>query len=248
MKNTEKIFSFLSLILFFLVWEGLVIFNHYPSFILPQPTQIFFRLIKALQDGTLIFNTIITLKEIFLGLVLGFSLAFILGYFIAKLNFVKIFFTPLIVGFQAIPMLALAPLLIIWFGTGIWSKIIVCAATLFFPVLINTIVGFNNIDKNLNELVNSMGANFWQKLIILEIPSSLPILFGGLKIGTTLSVIGAVVGEFVGADKGLGYLINLAGGLYDTPLRFVAFMTLSIIAFSLYYSVSFIEKRLIKWR
>ena len=248
MEKLKKLFSLISLILFFLGWQLIVIIKQYPSFIFPSPKEVLFRFISVIQNGILLYHTKITLQEIFLGLVLGFSLAFVSGYFLAKSPLGEQLFSPLIVSFQAIPILALAPLLIIWFGSGITSKIVVCASTLFFPVLINTIMGFKNIDKQLNELMFSLKANFFQKLIYLEIPSSLPVLFGGLKIGATLSVIGAVVGEFVGADRGLGFLINLAGGLYDTPLRFAAFFTLSLIALFLYKTIGILEKKLVIWR
>lgn len=248
MKKIEKLFPLISLALFFLSWELIVIFKQYPSFILPSPSEVLSRFLTSLKDGTLIYHTKITLKEIFFGLVLGFSLAFSLGLFLAKSKLGEKLISPIIVGLQAIPVLALAPLLVIWFGSGIFTKIIVCASTLFFPVLINTIVGFQNVDQRLFELMYSLKASFYQRLIFLELPSSLPIIFGGLRIAVSLSVIGAVVGEFVGADRGLGFLINLAGGLYDTPLRFVAFISLSLIALLLYNSVNLLEKSLIKWQ
>lgn len=248
MKKIEKLFTLASLVLFLLIWELIIFIKQYPDFIFPSPQTVLSRFFITIQDGTLLYHTKITLQEIFFGLLLGFSSAFTLGYFFAKSKFLSTLISPLIVGFQAIPVLALAPLLIIWFGSGILAKAIVCASTLFFPVLINTIAGFRNIDKQLVQLMRSLEANTFQRLIFLELPSSLPIFFGGLKIGVTLSVIGAVVGEFVGADRGLGFLINLASGLYDTPLRFVAFITLSTIALFLYQSVNILEKKLVKWR
>lgn len=248
MKKIKKLFPLVSLIIFIFCWQLIVTIKQYPDFILPSPKKVLNRFLDVAKDGTLIYHTKVTLQEIFGGLFLGLSLAFSLGYFLSKSKLGERSISPLIVGFQAIPMLAIAPLLVIWFGAGIFSKIIVCASTLFFPVLVNTIIGFKNIDPKLTELMRSLKANLWQKLIFLELPSSLPILFGSLRIGVTLSVIGAVVGEFVGADKGLGFLINLAGGLYDTPLRFSAFLALSLIALFLYHLVYLLEKKLIKWR
>lgn len=248
MKKIKKLLPLISLTLFFLSWELFVQLKQYPDFILPPPTKVFLRFLTAFENKNLFYHLQATLTEIFFGLALGFSLAFLAGYLLAKSKLGENLFFPLIVGFQAVPILALAPLLIIWFGSGILAKIIVCASTLFFPVLINSSVGFKNIDKNLIDLISSLEANFFQRLIYLELPASLPIFFAGLKIGVTLSVIGAVVGEFVGADRGLGFLINLAGGLYDTPLRFVAFITLSFVALLLFYLVNLLEKKLIKWR
>jgi NitT/TauT family transport system permease protein len=248
MKKLEKIYPLLSFILFLAFWQLVVLIKKYPSFILPSPKQTANRLLTAITNGTLLFHSLITLQEIFIGLILGTTLAFSFGLIISKSVFFKKLFSPLFVSFQAIPVLALAPLILIWFGSGIWAKAFVCGATLFFPVLINTVTGLENISRHYYQILDLQKANFWQKLTLVEIPASLPIIFSGLKIGVTLSVIGAVVGEFVGADKGLGFLINLAGGLYDTPLRFASFFTLSLIALTLYSTVAFLEKKLINWR
>lgn len=248
MKKLKRIFFIFPLLLFFLLWQLLLLLKPYPDFILPSPQQVFIRFLGVLQNGLLFYHAQVTLIEILIGLILGFSTAFSCGYFLTKFSLAEKILAPFIVGFQAIPILALAPLLIIWFGAGISSKILVCALTLFFPVLINTLVGFKNIDPHFPQLMRSLGASQWQTLVFLEIPSSLPIIFAGLKIGVALSVIGAVVGEFVGADRGLGFLINLASGLYDTPLRFTSFFTLSLIAVFLYKTVEWLEKKVIKWK
>jgi NitT/TauT family transport system permease protein len=244
-KKLYPLFSFLLLIGF---WQLLIELFNYPSFILPTPLEVVNRLIKLSQNGVLAFHILITLQEIIFGLILGFSLGYISGYIFSKFKLVYQLLSPLIITFQAIPVLALAPLLILWFGTGIQSKILVAGLTVYFPVLINTITGFKNINKNYQDLMSSWQANFWQKFKYLEFPSSLPIAFASLKTAVILSIIGAVVGEFVGADKGLGYLINLAGGLYDTPLRFAAFVSLSLIAIACYQLVVFLETKIIKWR
>jgi NitT/TauT family transport system permease protein len=118
---------------------------------------------------------------------------------------------------------------------------------LFFPVLINTIVGIRGVEQDLLELMRSLRATRWQIFRFLELPAALPVLLGGLKVGVTLSVIGAVVGEFVGADRGLGFLVNLARGLFDTSLMFVALFTLMFIALALYLVVSALETWLLKW-
>jgi len=225
-----------------------VVWGHYPQFILPAPEIVLERAISATSDGSLLSQAWVTLTEILLGLLAGTSLAFISGYLVAKVNYLEHWLLPILVSLQAIPVLALAPLLVIWFGWGLSSKIIICASTLFFPVFINTILGLRSVDKNLVALMRSLNASFWQKLIFLELPSSLPVFFASLKIGVILSVVGAVVGEFVSANEGLGFLINLAGGLYDTPLRFVAFTTLSLISILLYSLVNTLEKVIIRWQ
>jgi len=230
------------------IWSLVVRLGNYPTFLLPSPQKVASRFLIAWRDGTLQNHTIITLSEVFGGLALGLSAAIILGYLLAKSRFLERVLAPYLVASQAVPIVALAPLLVIWFGAGSLSKILVCALTLFFPVLVNTMVGIRNVDPDLVELMHSLRATRWQTFRYLELPASLPVFLGGLKVGVTLSVIGAVVGEFVGSDRGLGFLVNLARGLFDTPLMFVALFTLMAIALSLYGLVSILERRLLRWR
>jgi len=236
------------ILVFLLLWEAIVRLFRYEPFILPGPGRVWARFLLAAGDGTLWQHTSLTLLEIFAGLLIGLTAATILGYGIAKSPALDRILSPYIVAAQSVPIVALAPLLVIWFGFGSLSKILVCALTLFLPVLINTAVGIRSVDRNLRELMRSLGASRWQMFRMLEAPAALPVLFGGLKIGVTLSVIGAVVGEFVGSDRGLGFLINLARGLFDTPLLFVALFTLVAIALALYGAVTLLETVLLRRR
>jgi NitT/TauT family transport system permease protein len=238
----------LALFLFLCLWQLVVELGSYPTFILPSPALVFRKFIVVAGDGTLLHHAWATLREVLLGLALGLTVATSLGYIFAKSKSLERLLSPYIVASQSIPIVALAPLLVIWFGFGLLSKVIVCALTVFFPVLINTIVGLRSVDENLVDLMRSYGATRRQMFTMLEIPAALPVLLGGLKIGVTLSVIGAVVGEFVAADEGLGFLVNLSRGLFDTPMMFVALFTLVIIALSLYGSVVLLENRLLSWR
>jgi NitT/TauT family transport system permease protein len=237
-----------ALVLFLCLWQLVVRIGSYPTFILPAPALVFRKFVLASTDGTLLHHTWATVREVFLGLALGLTVASTLGYIFAKSKPLERLLSPYIVASQSIPIVALAPLLVIWFGFGLLSKVIVCALTVFFPVLINTIVGLRSVDENLVDLMRSYGATRRQMFTMLEIPAALPVLLGGLKIGVTLSVIGAVVGEFVAADEGLGFLINLSRGLFDTPMMFVALFTLVVIALALYGSVVLLENRLLSWR
>jgi len=234
--------------LFILLWKMIVHLGQYPPFFLPTPERVALRGLQALREGVLQKHALITLAEVFAGLGLGLTVAFVLGYALAKSRGLERVLAPYLVASQAIPIVALAPLLVIWFGAGSLSKVLVCALTLFFPVLINTIVGVRGVDSDLLELMRSLQASRWQIFTLLELPAALPILFGGLKVGVTLSVIGAVVGEFVGADRGLGFLVNLARGLFDTPLMFVALFTLMFIALGLYLLITALESWLLRWR
>ena len=132
--------------------------------------------------------------------------------------------------------------------TGLFSKVLIRALTVFFPVLVNVLVGIRQVSQDLRDLMDSFNASKWEVLRYLEIPASLPVLLGGLRVGATLSVIGAIVGELVGSDRGLGYLINLGRGQYDTALVFVAVFSLILLAASLYSIVLFLERRALKWQ
>ena len=175
--------------------------------------------LAALTDGSLLLHTGVTLAEVLLGLLAGTLAAVMLGYAVAKSRLFERIVSPYLVASQAIPIVAIAPLLVIWFGPGMFSKVLICSLIVFFPVLVNTVVGVRAVPRLLHDLMGSLRATRWQTLRLLELPAALPILLGGLRIGATLSVIGAVVGELVGSDKGLGFLVNLARGQYARLAR-----------------------------
>ncbi len=239
---------FLSIVLVLLLWQAVVIFGHFPAFILPSPLQVGERFIEAILDGSLLRNTAVTLMEVLAGLTLGIIVATILGYLLARSLRLERFLSPYIVASQAIPIVAIAPLLVIWFGPGLFSKVLICALIVFFPVLVNTVVGVRSVPEDLRDLMRSLQATRWQTLIKLELPAALPVFLGGLRIGATLAVIGAVVGEFVGAKSGLGFLVNVGRGVYDTALVFVSVITLIALALILYSLVSLVERRLLSWQ
>lgn len=247
-KRADLFLVPLGLATFLLLWEGVARVGGYPEFILPSPGRVVARLVALAAGGSLWWHAWITVQEILGGLALGLTTASALGYVLARFHRLERLLSPYIVASQAIPVVALAPLLVIWFGFGGLSKVLVCALVVFFPVLVNTVVGLRGVDPHLRDLMRTYEANRWQTFRLLELPAALPVLLGGLKVGVTLSVIGAVVGEFVGADRGLGFLVNLGQGLMDTPLMFVAIFTLIVIALALYGTVSLLENRLLSWR
>ena len=242
-------FLFLPLALALLVgaWQAIVWLGGYPAFILPSPGRVWTRALGAWREGLLVWHAGVTLTEILGGLALGLPLALVLGYAMAKSRSLERLLSPYVVASQSVPIVALAPLLVIWFGTGRLSKVLVCALTIFFPMLVNTMVGVRSVDRDLRDLMRSLRATHWQTLTRLEIPAALPVLLGGLKVSVTLSAIGAVVGEFVAADRGLGFLINVARGNFDTPLMFVALLTLVVIALALYLAAVLAEALLLRW-
>ncbi|MFN2147490.1 MAG: ABC transporter permease [Anaerolineales bacterium] len=230
------------------LWWAIARWGGLPAFILPSPQAVFLRFLAALRDGSLVRNSGATLFEVLGGLALGFSLATILGYGLAKSAALEKLLAPYIVASQSIPIVAIAPLLVIWFGPGRLSKVMISALIVFFPIIINTIVGVRSVPDDLYDLMRSLRANRWQIFTRLELPAAMPVLLGGLKIGATLSVIGAVVGEVVGADEGLGLLINIGRGVYDTTLVYVAVFMLILMALTIYGCVTLLERMLLAWQ
>jgi len=247
-KTSHNWLGLASLIIGLLAWWAAARYSGLPSFILPSPSQVWMRFLRALADGSLVLHAGVTLFEIMAGLLVGALAATVLGYLVAKSRALERILSPYLVASQAIPLVAIAPLLVIWFGPGIFSKILICALIVFFPVLVNTVVGVRAVPTALHDLMRSLRATRGQILLKLEIPAALPVFLGGLRIGATLSVIGAVVGELVGADMGLGFLINVGRGQYDTALVFVAVFTLVLLALVLYGGVAWAEKKLLSWQ
>jgi NitT/TauT family transport system permease protein len=235
---------------FLLGWRLLVELGGYPPFILPAPEVVGERLVRAWLAGTMTPHALTTLTAIGAGFAVGASLALLAGYALARSALAERLLSPYLVAAQATPILALAPLLALWFGTGIASKIIICALIVFFPVAVATMVGIRSVDARLLELGRSLRANRWQVFRHLELPAAMPAIFGGFRVGVTLAVIGAIVGEWAGAERGLGVLINLArGSLFDIPLMFATLVTIALIGLALYLLVLVLERRLIgSWR
>jgi NitT/TauT family transport system permease protein len=230
------------------VWHLVALWSGLPRIFLPSPADVWGRLILGLTDGSLLRHTWVTLYEVLAGLALGMSVASLLGYVLARSPTAERFLAPYIVASQSIPVVAIAPLLVIWFGPGTLSKVLISALIVFFPILVNTVVGLRSVPQDLRDLMRSLRATRRQMFLKLEMPAALPVIFGGLKVGATLSVVGAVVGEFVGADRGLGFLINVGRGLYDTTLVFVSVFLLIGMAVTLYAIVAYFESHLLRWR
>jgi len=247
-RGARLLIALLSLASIVVLWQMLIWVNQLPPYILPSPLRVWTQFVIVLSDGSLLRHTLITLGETLGGLALGLSIAAVLGYILAHSPFLEKFLEPYIVASQSVPIVAIAPLLIIWFGSGLTSKVLICALIVFFPALINTIVGVRSAEQDLRDLMRSLRANRWQTFIHLELPSALPMVLSGIKIGATLAVIGAVIGEFVSADRGLGFLITSARNNFDTALVFVAIFALVVIAIALYGTVAVMEKVLLRWK
>ena len=236
----------IAFVVFVVVWKAVVVVGGLPTFILPPPETVAARFASAWLDGTVWPHFVTTIVEILLGFVVGVAVALVVGYGLARSALFERLASPYLVAAQAIPILVLAPLLVLWFGSGLASKVIICALIVFFPVAIATMVGIRSVDARLIELGRSLRATDRQVLTTLEIPAALPSIFGGLRVGATLAVVGAVVGEWAGAKEGLAVLINLArGSLFDIPLMFAALLTIALVGVVLYLLVVTAERRLV---
>jgi NitT/TauT family transport system permease protein len=235
-----------SIVVFVVVWQLVVLVSGFPPFILPAPGAVLERLVVAWGAGTIQPHLAATLLEVALGFAVGAGLALVVGYALARSAVIERVASPYLVALQATPILALAPLMALWFGPGLLGKVVICALIVFFPVAIATMVGIRSVDARLLELGRSLRATPRQVLTTLEIPAALPNIFGGLRVGVTLAVVGAIVGEWAGADKGLGVLINLArGSLFDIPLMFATLLTIAIVGIVLYLVVVALERRVV---
>lgn len=237
----------IALILLILGWQTITIIGNYQAFILPSPLLVVERFAAAANSGLLWTHTWATLRATLAGFGLALCVGLMIGYVLAHTTWLERSLAPLLAASQAVPIVAIAPLIILWFGAGLQAKILVAALITFFPVLINTIVALRGIPRELREMALISGASRWQMLRYVELPLALPVLFGGIRTGLALATTGAVVGEFVAGREGLGALINIARGLFDTPLIFVALVTLAGITLSFYLLASLLERALVRW-
>jgi NitT/TauT family transport system permease protein len=237
-------------VVFVLAWKAVVVIGNYAPYVLPSPELVGARLVRAWTDGTMLPHAVATLTEILLGFAVGATLAVTVGYLLARSPLAERLLSPYLVAAQATPILVLAPLLVLWLGTGLLPKVVICALIVFFPVAVATMVGIRSIDARLLELGRSLRATRRQVFRHLELPAAMPQILGGMRVGVTLAVIGAIVGEWAGADRGLGVLVNLArGALFDTPLMFATLVTIAAIAVVLYLVVVLVERAAVgAWR
>ena len=234
---------------FVLAWKLVVVVGGLPVFILPAPEQVAARFVTAWADGTMLPHAWTTIVEVALGFAVGAGWGVVAGYGLARSRAFDRVLSPYLVGAQAVPILALAPLLALWFGPGLLAKVVICSLIVFFPVAVATMVGIRSVDRGLLELARSFRATRPRVLLDVEIPGALPSILGGLRVGVTLAVVGAIVGEWAGADKGLGVLVNLArGSLFDIPLLFATLVTIALLGIGSYALVVLAERRLVGLR
>jgi NitT/TauT family transport system permease protein len=238
-------------VLLFLVsiaaWEGVVRVLDIPVYVIPAPSQVAVALVRGFASGLYIKHLGFTLYETILGFVLGAALGFTLGTAVALNRYVEYFFYPYIVMFQSLPKVALAPLIVIWFGLGLTSKVVNAALVAFFPLLVNTMVGLRSADEERVNLMRSLAATEGQIFWMLRLPNALPFVMAGLDVAMIFALIGAIVGEFVGAQQGLGMLIQSMNFTMDVSGQFSILIILSVLGLVLNRVILLVRRRVLFW-
>ncbi len=227
------------------VWYAIIYFLNMPHYILPRPERILVEIFQ--QYHLMLQHGWVTTYEAVAGFLLGVAIGVPCAVLIVWSEPVGRALMPLLIFSQTMPKVAIAPLFLLWFGFGILPKVVVAFLICFFPIVISMATGLRSVETEMLELVRSMSATKLQVFFKARVPTSLPFLFSGLKVSITLSVIGAIVGEFVGSNSGLGYLVLVANGSVDTPLLFAVLIILACIGFGLYGVVSLLEPLFIPW-
>jgi ABC-type nitrate/sulfonate/bicarbonate transport system permease component len=234
---------FMVLILF--LWDGISKSGHIDKWILPAPLDI----VKALfQSASLIlFHASATIRETLMGMVIAIFFGILIASLLEQISILKKTLYPFLIVSQTIPIISVAPLLILWFGFGIKAKIFIVALVCFFPITINLLDGFRTVDAEQIKLLKTMGASSWQLFMKVKMPSSLPFLFAGLKIAATYSVMSAIIGEWLGAARGLGIYMTRASHSYMTANVFAAIVMIILMSFAFYLLIEAMERLFIPW-
>ncbi len=226
-------------------WELLAHLLKIPIWILPAPSEIGEAAVKWAPE--LASNSWVTLRETVVGFLLAIVLSLPLAILISLNPLARKLLYPILLGLQSVPKVAVAPLVILWFGLSEWPKVIVVVLVCFFPILVNMIAGLEAVPKTMLDLMRSLGASPHMIFRRLRVPVALPHFFTGCKVAVTFAVIGAVISEFVAAQDGLGYLILISTAQSQTALAFAAIALLTVLSIALFHGVEFIERRVVDW-
>jgi NitT/TauT family transport system permease protein len=227
------------------VWEAAIHLFQVEVFVVPAPSAI---ALSLMQNAVLLAQaTLVTAEEVLIGFVLATLVGAALALLIVRFSLLGRALYPIIVLFQTVPKVALAPIFILWFGYDLSPKVLLIVVIAFFPVTLDMLAGLQSVDPGLISLMRSVGAKDNDILIRVRIPNALPHLMAGMKIAITFSVIGAIVGEFAGASAGLGYMIQFASTQLDTPLVFAALVVISVVGVAFYYLIELLERAVTPW-
>lgn len=241
------LYPLILMIALLILWSVAVNYWDIPSYILPPLPDVGAALWRGYVQGAFWGDFSYTLSSMAIGYVCGCSLALIIGILFTEFRWLERLLYPFVLGLQSMPKVALAPLILVWFGFGLSSKAVMVALVCFFPMFINTAVGLRSADRSLIDLMRAFSASRWQILTRIKLPSAAGHIFAGLQISVVLGLIGAVVAEFVSSSKGLGYLINAATTSLDTPTMFAALISLAVLGISGSQLIKLIHRKLVFW-
>ena len=240
----SKVYSYALLLFGLIVWEFFCIYSGVSSLVIPAPTAVGTVLWEGLSQGYLWIHIWVTSFEMALGLFIGCSIGFLSGLVLGESKFLRNLLWPYILASQVIPKLALGPLFIVWFGFGMTSTVIITALICFFPLLENTLTGIQHVPTEKRELFRMLGATRLQTLTKLKIPHGLPTILAGVRVSVVLALVGAVVGEFLSGQTGLGATIIAAQGMMDSTLMFAVFIIITAIGL-IFYQLTTVAERLL---
>jgi NitT/TauT family transport system permease protein len=248
----ELILAPVLLVVILAVWEWGVPYFNVPNYVLPRPSAIAVALWRGLDAGFLArggywLHTWVTVWEVLLGFFIGSGVGLLLGTIISQFRIIEATLRIYLVAIQSLPKIALAPIIVLWFGFGLTSKVVIICLLTFFPLLINSMAGFKAVDPERLELMRALGANPWQIFWKVRLPSAMPYIFAGLDMAAVFAVVGAVVGEFVGAQRGLGTLILSMNAQMDIAGTFSVFIILAIVGILIHKSLRAVERRVLFW-
>jgi NitT/TauT family transport system permease protein len=246
-KSLPVILPLITLAVLLFVWDRAIVLLEVTPEVMPKPGDALAMLWYGLRTGIYITHTLVTLQEVLYGFVLGASAGFAVGVLVAEFRYVRMAVFPFLIVLQITPKVAIAPLFIIWLGYGIESKVAIAASISFFPVVINTVAGLRAADSELLEMMKAFCATRWQTFVRVKLKLALPYIFAGLNVAMALAVIGAIVAEFVGSTKGLGYLILQANFKLDTAQVFAVLVMLAVLGIGLNTMLSFVSRRALFW-
>ncbi len=229
------------------VWEFGVDLLGVEDFVLPPPSQVFESLLMQLESALFWRHLLVTSQEALLGFAIGVATALILGTAISQVSLLEKTLMPYVVMFQTVPKVALAPLFVVWFGFGLTSKVVMAAVISFFPMLINVIEGLRSAEADRVQMLTVFGASRTQIFRMVRLPSAMPFIFAGLDIGIVFAILGAVVGEFIGAQEGLGYLLLQTNYNFDIAGMFAVLVVLSLMGLIAHTLIRFIQRKVAFW-
>ncbi len=246
--GTREILASLALLVLFLAaWEWGPALIGIPTFIVPPASMVWEEALFMLSAEGLVYHSVITAVTVLIGFVLGSLLGMLIGYLLGVSPTAEVVLSPYVLALQIAPKVAFAPLFVLWFGYTIYPKVLVAVLIVFFPVMVNVLTAVRTVDPDLVNLARSFSAKRWHIFTKIEFRAAMPPLFSGLRIGATLAVIGVVVGELVGGNTGLGFLLALGEGSGNTAMVFVTIIMLTVIGILAYVSVILLERRVLHY-